>query len=186
MTHDRLSEEYFENDYFEWLIDIVCKDRFAEQNSYRKLLAYLHSVEFMCLNKKDQDRACDGHDLQRRYALEYDLDSVPKYIDNPCSVLEMMIALALRCEETIMDDPKYGDRTAQWFWSMINSLGLGSMVDRLFNLDKAEKIVTIFLDREYEPDGRGGLFTIRGCDRDLRQVEIWTQLSWYLKKYYAN
>ena len=39
----------------------------------------------------------------------------------------MMIALAIRCEEHIMDDPDAGDRTGQWFWSMLVSLGLGSM-----------------------------------------------------------
>ena len=34
--------------------------------------------------------------------------------------------------------------------------------------------------REYAPDGRGGLFTIRNCEEDLRKVEIWYQLCWYL------
>ena len=43
----------------------------------------------------------------------------------PCSVLEMMIALSMRCEEQIMDDPDIGNRTGQWFWDMIDNLGLG-------------------------------------------------------------
>ena len=36
------------------------------------------------------------------------------------------------------------------------------------------------MNREYEPNGKGGLFTIRGCEEDLTEVEIWYQLNWYL------
>lgn len=51
---------------------------------------------------------------------------IASYLDNrPCSVLEMIIALAIRLEEHIMDDPDIGNRTGQWFWDMIVSLGLG-------------------------------------------------------------
>jgi hypothetical protein len=37
-----------------------------------------------------------------------------------------------------------------------------------------------FLDRDYEPDGRGGLFRVKHTDEDLRFVEIWYQMNWYL------
>ena len=100
--------------------------------------------------------------------------------DEPCSVLEMMVALAIRCEESIMDNPVYGDRTGQWFWNMIVSLGLGSMTDEMYDRDYVDNIVDRFLDRDYSPDGRGGLFTIRNCEYDLRDVEITHQLYWYL------
>ena len=79
-----------------------------------------------------------------------------------------------------MDDPDVGDRTGQWFWSMITSLGLGSMTDDRFDWHYTHTVVTRFLNREYEPNGKGGLFTIRNCHRDLRKVEIWDQLCWYL------
>jgi hypothetical protein len=101
-------------------------------------------------------------------------------LDGPCSVLEMMIALAVRCEETIMDDPAYGNRTAQWFWGMITSLGLNGMTDELYNRFEVDRVVANLLNREYQPNGKGGLFTIRRCDRDLRTVEIWVQLLWYI------
>lgn len=101
-------------------------------------------------------------------------------LDGPCSILEMMIALAIRCEETIMDDTSRGDRTSQWFWEMIVSLGLGSMSDDRFAPDIVDDILDRFLNREYEPNGKGGLFTIKNCEYDLRDVEIWYQLCWYL------
>jgi hypothetical protein len=113
------------------------------------------------------DERCDGSDI-------YDI------LDGPCTVLEMMIALANRCEETIMDDPDIGDRTGQWFWGMITNMGLGSMSDDRYDRRYVEYVITRLLDREYEPDGTGGLFTVRDCDRDMRDVEIWYQLCWYL------
>jgi hypothetical protein len=91
----------------------------------------------------------------------------------------MMVALASECEET-MDDPNVGDRTGQWFWGMIVNLGLGSMADYNFDYDYVDGVIQRFLNREYEPNGRGGLFTIRNCTEDLRTVEIWSQLCWYL------
>jgi hypothetical protein len=92
----------------------------------------------------------------------------------------MMVALAIRCEETIMDDALLGDRTGQWFWGMIHNLDLNCMTDNRFDRDYVDDCVARLLNREYDPDGRGGLFTVRNCPHDMRDVEIWCQLSWYL------
>lgn len=163
--------------YFEWLFNMVCGDNFARNISYRKLLQSLHATRFRYSILKDQNRAEDGVDLRWRFHTES--GHIPS-LATPCSVLEMMIALAIRCEENIMDDPAIGNRTQQWFWGMINNLGLGSMYDTNFDEDEFDYKINRFLDREYEPNGKGGLFTVRNCDRDVREVEIWYQLCWYL------
>lgn len=168
------------NDYFDWMYNVVCGGRFADDISYRRLLSYLNNTDFIYLIPMDRNREKDGIDLRSRYAYDKDLGYVPFSLNGPCSVLEMMIALAIRCEETIMDNPNIGNRTGQWFWEMIRCLGLGGMTDERFDEDKAAFIVDRFLKREYEPDGHGGLFIIRNCERDLRNVEIWIQLLWYL------
>lgn len=82
-----------------------------------------------------------------------------------------------------MDDPEIGDRTSQWFWSMIANLGLSSMIDKNFDQEYAEEVVLRFLNREYEPDGIGGLFNVRHRSCDVRDVEIWKQLCWYLDSF---
>lgn len=175
MPHDRIREEYFD-----WLYDRVCRNRFSEENSYRKLLGYLHSVKFTYRLRSDGDRAADGVNLRRRFANQYDdFEYARTALDGPCSVLEMMIALAIKCED-IMTDHEYGDRTGQWFWRMVVNLGLGGMVDRLFDERDAQDYIQCFLKRKYEPDGRGGLFTIKNRRDDLRAVDIWTQMLWYL------
>lgn len=178
--HSRINDEYFE-----WLYDLVCGRRFAKEISYRKLLTYLHDTEFTYQIRRDRNRACDGIDLRCRFASltetrDYSYETILSDLNGPCSILEMMIALAIRCEETIMDDANIGDRTGQWFWGMVGNLGLGSMMDARFDKKLVEETVARFLDREYEPDGHGGLFTIRNCEVDLRDVEIWYQLCWYL------
>lgn len=179
MTRDNIK-----NEYFEWLSDIVCGERYSKSISFSKLLMRLHSIEFRYSILKDQNRADDGINLRYRFALfqgyEDCADMILDDLYGPCSVLEMIIALAIKCEETIMDDPTIGDRTGQWFWGMITSLGLGSMMDSRFDKRFVDEVIDRFLDREYEANGRGGLFTINNCDEDLRDMEIWYQLMRYL------
>jgi hypothetical protein len=79
-----------------------------------------------------------------------------------------------------MDDTRYGNRTAQWFWKMIVNLGLGHMNDALYDHSEVKAVVYRFLDREYTRDGHGGLFVLKNCEDDLRDVSIWTQMMWYL------
>lgn len=170
-----------QNLYFDWLYDMMCEGRYAKEISFRKLFVQLHQTEFIYLIERDENRAFDGIDLRYRFALDCGyMDIYEEYLDGPCSVLEMLVALALICEEHIMDDPLMGNRTAQWFWRMIVNLGLGGMSDTHFNKRHVIESIDIFLNREYSPDGRGGLFTIKNCDRDLREVEIIYQLYWYL------
>lgn len=166
------------SEYFEWLVNIAYNNEIV---SYRKLLTYLHHVEFTFIDPMDSNRAADGVELRYRFAHGYLRDDEKEYyLNGPCSVLEMMLALSIRCEETIMDDPTIGDRTAQWFWGMISSLGLGGMYDTNFDIYYVEEVIERFLNRDYEPDGEGGLFTIRNYDYDMRMIEIWHQLCEYL------
>ena len=177
MTRDIIIDEYFE-----WLFDIVCGGRFADDLSYRRLLMHLHDTEFIYILPMDENRAVNGMNLRYEWSLDIDEDAdyILDVLDGPCSVLEMMVSLAIHCERDIMDDPGYGDRTGQWFWGMVNNLGLGAMYDSRYDSGYVDGVLKRFLNREYERDGRGGLFTIKNCKYDLRKVEIWHQLSWYL------
>ena len=168
------------SEYFEWLVDKVCDGRYGKHISYRRLLMYLHQTEFQYSILRDENRAEDGVDLRYRFACSIERPELSEELDGPCSILEMMVALAIRCEECIMDNPANGDRTGQWFWGMIVSLGLGSMYDNRFDKSFVDNVVDTFLNREYSPNGKGGLFTIKNCDYDLRGVEIWRQLCWYI------
>lgn len=175
-----MRDDDIRNDYYEWVCSLVGGKR-SRVITYHKLLEHLYNTEFVWSIPKDANRAEDGKDLRWRYTLDrLHSREIPECLDGPCSVLEMLIALALRCEETIMDDPRYGNRSGQWFWEMIGNLGLTSLTDDKYDKRLAQGIINRFLNRDYEPNGEGGLFVIRHCDDDLRRVEIWVQMLWHL------
>lgn len=176
-------EDRLKNEYFEWMYHLVCDDSYSKRTSFRKLLRHLHDVEFYYILPMDGNRAEDGVNLRYRFAYDcgYDHHLIATYLDlAPCSMLEMMVALALRCEDHIMSDPDMGDRIGQWFWGMIVNLGLGSMYDDRYNENRVDEIIDIFLEREYASNGQGGLFKVE-CEYNMRDVEIWYQMCWYLR-----
>lgn len=169
------------NEYFEWIYQLVCKD--TKGLSYRKLLCKLYDTPFNYTIAMDGNRAEDGVDLRYRFGYEcgFANSTVADYLDNKdCSVLEMMVALAIRCEEHIMDNPDIGDRTGKWFLDMIVNLGLEKMTDDHFDKRYVESVLNRFLNREYKRNGDGGLFTVHHSRIDMRSVEIWYQAMWYL------
>lgn len=175
-----MNKQHIREEYFEWMYELVCCGRYHKENSYRKLLSHLHDIPFTYNIPKDENRAEDGIGLRYRFAYFHKYpDTVETMISGPCSVLEMMVALSIRCED-IMDDPDLGDRTGQWFWKMIVNLGLGGMYDARYDRNRVDEAIYIFLNREYEPDGRGGLFRVKNCEYDMRKFEIWIQTLWFL------
>lgn len=166
-----------EYEYFEWMYQIVLG------KGYRKLLSYLYDIPFKFILDMDYNRICDGCDL--RYKFGHDAHIPSRVIDLKlgnveCSVLEMMVALSLRMEESILCDPDYGDRTSIWFWEMIKSLGLYHMDDDNFDDQLVCVVIERFMNRDYKPNGRGGLFTVRNARCDMRDVDIWYQMCMYV------
>lgn len=173
------------NEYFEWMIRLVCDGKYSRGLSWRQLFRLLHETEFIYILEMDGNRADDGIDLRYRFAFDsgYNERTIDEVMSGePCSILEMMVALAQRCEEHITDDPDSGNRTGKWFFEMIESLGLLDMDDGHFEKVIAADILDRFMRREYRSDGRGGLFTISDSEHDMREAEIWYQMMWYLNE----
>lgn len=172
--------------YLTWIIDIIYENQEKEEareGTYRDLIDLLYNIDFYYLMDLDGDRADDGCDLRYRFGDETHIDHriIANHLDRSgCSVLEMMIALALRCEESIMYDYDEGRCAGRWFWRMIDSLGLSEMTDDNFDESYIRDAIDKFLNRDYDRDGYGGLFAIEGYDGDLRKMTIWSQMSKYL------
>ena len=171
--------------YYDWLYKIVCGEWEPRNLSFHRLLMYLFNRDYIPACEMDICRATDGTSLRYRFASE---NGIPYERINmafqgvPCSMLEMMVALAIRIEEHIMEDRSMGNRVGQWFWSMVVSLGLAAMDDTRFSEERAEPILARFMDRDYQPNGAGGLFTITRTSIDMRTIDIWYQLMNWLNE----
>lgn len=171
-----------EKRYFNWLCNVIADKSHC---NYGKLLTYLYERSFFYILPMDGNRSEDGIDLRYSgfgYFSGTEQYEIARYLDRrDCSVLEMMVALAIRAEN-IVGDSTVGDRKALWFWSMIESLGLSGMDDDHYDEMKVVYRIDCFLNRDYKPDGEGGLFTVKEPSHDMRDVEIWNQMCWYLSE----
>lgn len=162
--------------YFNWMFKKV------DGRGYRDLLRVLHQEDFYSILPLDDNRLIDGCELRYRFGKECEIPTV--VIDkmlgsDTCSILEMMLGLAFRIEETIMEDSDYGDRTAMWFWIMVKSLGLYEMKDNNFDTVHVLRTLDTFLTRGYSSNGEGGLFTVKDTSKDMRDVDIWYQMCMF-------
>lgn len=179
---DPLMVERYYDQYFYYLYNICTRGK-NPFIPYRKLFIHLYKTAFIVKLDKDINRVYDALEMRRNYLKSISADSdIFNYMNTeyPCSVLEVIVALAMRCEDTIMSNTEYGDRTTQWIWQMIVSLGLGGQNDVNYDAKDIDNKLYIFMNRKYERNGRGGLFTIKKTLKDLRKVEIWCQMLWYL------
>lgn len=176
-----------EYEYLEWLVGMSV-DLCSEYGSYKSLFEYLYSREFYSDVGNDCNRAEDGLELRLRFAeqSEYTYHDIYLYLTSSCRILEMMVALACRCEEHIMGDPEIGDRTGVWLMTMLDSLGIIELTDENWDESAAKNAIDIFLAHKYKRNGDGGLFRLESQKEDLRTVEIWYQMCWYLDEYISS
>ncbi len=177
-------------EYFEWMLSLVYDENAKHISNYDNLLNHLHDIDFDYILPLDHNRIVAATNFRYRFGIENGVSDrdIKDYLDDTrdCSVLELMIALAVDCEESIMTNLELGDRTGQWFWNMIVNLGLGKMTNANYDEDYVNDRILIFMNREYDQYGHGGLFTVEKPYKDMRATEIWYQLCWYLNENYSE
>lgn len=185
--------------YLDWMTNLV--DHYDDRNRmvdaiglvgdgfqykyFTILTDILSQMEFYPMVPMDNNRVQDGLALRRRFIFETGSELGLPDRDAPCSILEMMVALSLRCDESIMYNSREGSRIDIWFALMLANLGLAHCDDTVLQdnspmIDKVVDILERFLQRKYTPTGEGSLFHIPNVSDDMREVEIWCQLCWYL------
>lgn len=174
-----------EEDYFNWLIKFVYDDGYGDE--YSMLLTKLFHTEFYWLNTvpMDDNRVVEGLTLRKEYADYMRISEEDMAIDIPfgCSVLEVLIALARMCERNIMTDSEYGNRTGQWFWTMLSNLGIGNITNKRYDENYVDECLKRFMNRTYDYDGTGGIFVVKNPKNDMRKTDLWYQMCWYLDDY---
>lgn len=176
------------DDYRNWLIGLACS-WCAIKGNYTQLMEYLYSQPFVPRYANDNNRMQDGFEMRFHFIElsgnpNYTYHDVYKYLNEDCNMLEMMTALAQRCEDHIMGDPDIGDRSGVWFYNMIANMHLDQMTDENFDILKVSRAVENVIDHHYARNGDGGLFSVRNPDIDMRNAEIWYQMNWYLGELY--
>lgn len=165
--------EPIEDLYFNWLCAKVMYD---EPGRSVDLLKILHGTEFQWLLHGDQNREEDGKALRRHFVRETQLGHPDPAL--PCSVLEMMIALAVRAE--FQTDIPVKD----WFWTMMRNLKIDEFrVVRPSDIPYINGALYKLVHRRYDSWGIGGLWPLTRPIQDQREVEIWYQLCAYLEEH---
>jgi hypothetical protein len=170
------------NKYFAHLCSII-----DGSERYLNMLEILHDLEFYSLIPNDENRVKDGRMLREYFLDEEGAAGASSLPDVPCTVLEMLIALSYRLEfETV--NSRWEKSTSEWFWILINNLGLSDCDDNsFFKPDTRNYIIRTvvnMVERGYRKDGFGGLFPLKNPKKDQRRVEIWYQMSAYLLENY--
>ena len=180
--------------YYDWLKMVCFNHSNTVSNKYTWLLYKLHSTKFIYTLRMDENRYIDGINLRGRFLNEIDssdsslvTNCIPPELNGGCSMLEMMVALAIKCEEEIMSNESIGDRTSMWFCEMLINMGLWKYTDLYISQSPNSKneistIIDNVLNRRYARDGTGGLFKTND-GTDMLTTDIWYQMCKYLSNF---
>lgn len=167
------------NEYYHWLLDRVGIKK-EDQEAYAYLFEDLYKREFEWFVDRDKNRALDGLDLRKEF--EDETGNIADRYSN-CNMLEMIVALAIRCENDIMGVPDE-DNTTRWFWDMITNMKLDKYTNSRYSPKQVKETLDNVIFRQYERSGKGGLFPLRTSKTDQRKIELWYQMASWLNENY--
>jgi hypothetical protein len=171
-----MTEELRER-YFYWLYDMVCPStRQHGFNAYTIICNWMQNIPFKEIVDHDDNRSQNGRDLRAKF-----LESVgnTSSIVGPCSIFEMLVALAEQATFLADKTPPF------WFAIFLKNLGLDGYVDNQIrppDTFSVRRIIEKFNNRTYRPNGEGGLFPLHHTTENQRKVQIWYQLGAYINE----
>lgn len=163
------------NNYIVWLRGLVNRP----SPNYEILFEMAWETHYSYFIPNDINRARDGLELRERFESETSI-GLPDM--GPCRMLEFIIALSIRLNETTYDYD-FPNQVPYWFDVLIRNLGLDEYDDYYPYLRIREEIKKVFEKvnkRLYERDGLGGCFPLVYPEKDQRKVEVWYQMMAYL------
>lgn len=179
--------------YYHWLCGIIGHEVNGETvgyngKTYWLLLKDLHTKVFFYSVPNDGNRAFDGIALREEFNDETGLE----YVGGPCTMLELIIGIARRCE-FVMAGQDESIPTSDWFWKLIHNASLDRFTDDDYfavgDGDKVDQLLDRIIYRTYHRNGQGGFFPLkwlRGTKKDQRKVELWYQMHAYLDENYIT
>lgn len=169
--------ELMTDDYIQYL---AAEFLGGERGRGVRFFLFLNNIEFDPWFPNDINRAKDGVALRDDFADYFGDVRGWRHLYAPCSFLEMVLALARRA--AFEADDLTADIWTQEAWTqhLLRNAGLDP-----FNPppdDEIFRIVRMINNREYRPNGEGGLFPLRRrhVSFDARNAELWMQLAAYI------
>jgi hypothetical protein len=161
-------------DYENWLLDKVG----FHDRKYSKLMNALHHIDFFWVNEMDENREKDGVELRRDYFDDIGISG--GFFENKCSVLEMLIAFAIRIDWEYVGDVSdpHADRL---LWVFISNLGLDQFDNKNFNFDEIVVKINNWLSHNFTKNGVGSICPLKNVDcEDQREKSIWRQMMSFI------
>lgn len=167
--------------YFEWLCGKV-GGSVHNGLDYSLLFMDLYVSDFNYILDEDSGRATKGQYLRYEYAWEHENGIDDETLATPCTMLEMLVKLAMDVEHYILGKSG-GDSTGEWFWIMLSNIGLDTQDNSHYNRNYILNQLQTVLFRKYDQNGKGGLFPEFSYFRDARVTGLWQQASDYFSNY---
>lgn len=162
------------NAYFRWLCKLVSP---AKSEEYSLLFHDLHNREFYYIIDKDENRAGDGKYLRYEFGEDAGIDNAELILSGPCSIFEMLIALASRADGSASLDLVDKKSIQKYFWIFMENLGLKEATNQYYDSSEVQHILDRWMFREYDSDDTETLFP--GSDPD---EEIWFQMQKWMSQ----
>lgn len=140
----------------------------------------MHQVEFTPLVEFDENRVAVAAGLRnefQHYAGSLGPGELADLMEPNASVFEVLIGLAGQADDMIPLSIQ------TWFHTFIENLGLDRYPDEYLERRSdapVERIIHNFNNRQYRPNGRGGIFPLKHPREDQREVELWYQMGLYM------
>lgn len=168
--------------YFDWLCMKIGVNPNNPKRNYGKMIRMLHGINYYPMLVMDENRANAGIQLRVDFMQRHGQygSSTNR---GPCTLLEFMIGLASSMN-FLMGGEDNPHHTEWYFWRMMRNLGLRKFTDdywescngEMYVEDAADRII----NRQFLPNGEGGLFPLMGNHGDQRMTEVWQQMQYWL------
>lgn len=177
-------------EYYDWLMSLIhpAPNITYRLHQYSLLLYELWKREFCWfdVHEGEESRAMDGKTLRDQFIMDFDAtpDSVPQ---GPCTVLEMLIAFALRIDQQI-HNWQVGNRPWVVMEMFIDNLGLSDLCDSQLNPMRDAGYINARLEtwmaHKLGRKGEGGLFRFKRPILTINDMDNWAQMNrWIIENF---
>lgn len=152
-------------------------------DNHTHLIQHLHNRTFHSVIPNDENREADGLLLRESFLDRTGRKGSSSLPKGQCTVLEMLIALAIRMEFQLSGRSD-AISVSECFWLFLTNLDVNWVDNDAYvepgAIEDLDSKIDVFCYRKCDKRGHGGLFPLKRSKVDQRRVELWYQMMAYL------